>query len=213
MIESLQLTVSDRKKSQQPGSHISCVSPVLLLLYTPVQEANQKLAEKSGNCPVRFGRLPPREGIHLKSKGRAHFPCGRRSISPAACLQEPATGQLQNPRSAVRSRDFCGRFSSIAFPEMPQSSRRSDNHKSVYSAWTGFRKVSCFLLYCFTPPVILSAIALNFGQSRIYHRHFPFFDCQPPFFRNSRMLSSGLDGKWISTPGGFEFSVYQLPGE
>ena len=49
------------------------------------------------NCPVRFGRLSPGEVILFKSKGkgRAHFQCGHRCLSPAECLQKPLTGQVR----------------------------------------------------------------------------------------------------------------------
>ena len=46
------------------------------------------------NCPVRFGRLPPGEVMQFRSQGRAQTECGRRSLSPAECRKEPATGQL-----------------------------------------------------------------------------------------------------------------------
>ena len=34
--------------------------------------------------------------MQFNSKGRAHFPCGRRRLCPAECLQAPATEQLQS---------------------------------------------------------------------------------------------------------------------
>ena len=49
------------------------------------------------SCPVRLAQFAPSEVIHSKSKGQAHFPCGRRSLSPAECRKEPATFQLRNP--------------------------------------------------------------------------------------------------------------------
>jgi hypothetical protein len=40
------------------------------------------------NCPVRFGRLAKSVGVSSKAKA------WRRNLSPAECLQEPATGHL-----------------------------------------------------------------------------------------------------------------------
>ncbi len=72
----------------------SCVFmhlPGFLLLFLYINKALENVSPP--DSLVLFGRLPPGEVIEFKSKGRAHFPCGRRSISPAECLQKPAAGR------------------------------------------------------------------------------------------------------------------------
>ena len=56
--------------------------------------------KSEGELTSRFGRLPPGKVIQFKRKGPAHIALGGRSLSPAECLQEPATFQLRMKKEA-----------------------------------------------------------------------------------------------------------------
>ena len=57
--------------------------------------------KRSRNCPVCFAHFSPSEVIQLKSKSRAHFPCGPGRHGPAECLLALATGKVQDQRLQV----------------------------------------------------------------------------------------------------------------